>query len=83
MTQSRHGTRSGVGDRDKSEVASVEKPSRRKSSKELVTAKTANPREEQIRKRAYELYLARKGGPGSDVQDWLQAEAEIIWKLDH
>ena len=48
-----------------------------------MTAKTANPREEQIRKRAYELYLARKGGPGSDVQDWLQAEAEIIWKLDH
>ena len=44
---------------------------------------TSDPREEQISKRAYELYLARNGGPGSDVQDWLRAEAEIIWKLTH
>jgi hypothetical protein len=36
-----------------------------------------------VRKRAYELYLARKGGPGSEVQDWLQAEAEVLWKLEH
>jgi hypothetical protein len=53
------------------------------ATKESATTGIANSREEQIRKRAYELYLARKGGAGSDVQDWLQAEAEIIWKLDH
>jgi hypothetical protein len=43
----------------------------------------ASDREELIRQRAYELYLARDGGPGNEMQDWLQAEAEIIWKLTH
>jgi hypothetical protein len=38
---------------------------------------------EQIRQRAYEIYLDRKGGSGSDVEDWLRAEAEIMWKLTH
>ena len=53
------------------------------STKESAAAKIADPREEQIRKRAYELYLARKGRRGNDVQDWLRAEAEIVWKLGH
>ena len=53
------------------------------AAKEAPPANTTNSREEQIRKCAYELYLARKDGPGSDLQDWLQAEAEIVWKLDH
>jgi Protein of unknown function (DUF2934) len=34
-------------------------------------------REEQIRVRAYELYVARGGEDGHDMEDWLQAEAEI------
>ena len=33
--------------------------------------------EEQIRVRAYELYLQRKGQYGSPEQDWFQAAAEI------
>ncbi len=33
---------------------------------------------EQIRRRAYELYKARGQEDGHDVEDWLQAEAEII-----
>jgi hypothetical protein len=48
-----------------------------------IPTNTAKRLEEQIRRRAYELYLARKGEPGSDVQDWLQAEAEIMWNLNH
>ena len=32
---------------------------------------------DQIRQRAYEIYLQRNAGPGSDVDDWLQAEAEL------
>ena len=34
---------------------------------------------EQIRRRAYELYEQRskKGTDGSDMADWLQAEAEV------
>jgi hypothetical protein len=34
-------------------------------------------REEQIRQRAYELYEARGRGDGHDMEDWLEAEAEI------
>jgi len=33
--------------------------------------------EEQIRTRAYELYEARNRGDGHDIEDWLEAEAEI------
>jgi hypothetical protein len=34
--------------------------------------------EEQIRLRAYALYEARGREDGHDLDDWLQAEAEII-----
>jgi hypothetical protein len=33
--------------------------------------------EEQIRLRAYQLYQARGEVPGYEIEDWLQAEAEI------
>jgi len=33
--------------------------------------------EEEIRKRAFEIYLARAGGPGDELDDWLKAEAEL------
>jgi Protein of unknown function (DUF2934) len=33
--------------------------------------------EDEIRKRAYEIYLARNGGPGNGLDDWLKAEAEL------
>jgi hypothetical protein len=36
-----------------------------------------SPTEEQIRKRAYEIYL-RHRKPGRDVIDWLQAELELM-----
>ncbi len=35
------------------------------------------PPEDEIRKRAYEIFLARGGRPGSALQDWLQAESEL------
>jgi len=35
-------------------------------------------REEEIRRRAYEIYLARGGEPGHDLEDWLQAEREVV-----
>jgi len=40
-------------------------------------AAVKNSLEEQIRQRAYELYLQRQGQHGSPEQDWLQAAAEI------
>ena len=33
--------------------------------------------EEDVRRRAYEIHLARGGAPGADLEDWLQAEREL------
>ena len=35
------------------------------------------PLEEQVRRRAYELYVQRGNQSGSEFEDWLQAENEI------
>jgi outer membrane protein TolC len=40
-------------------------------------ANQQSPAEEQIRQRAYDLYRQRDGQGGSEVDDWLQAEAEV------
>ena len=37
---------------------------------------------EEIRRRAYELYEARGRGDGHDLEDWLEAEAEIIGRTE-
>ena len=34
--------------------------------------------EQRIRSRAYELYVLRGGEHGRDIDDWLQAEAELM-----
>lgn len=39
---------------------------------------TDMPSRDDIRERAYFLYLARNGGPGDAESDWLQAERELI-----
>jgi hypothetical protein len=51
---------------DKS-VTAVEKAERTRSSAS----------EEEIRARAYEIYLRRGEEPGDEVGDWLQAEREL------
>lgn len=35
------------------------------------------PTREEIEQRAYEIYLARGGEHGSDLEDWIQAECEL------
>ena len=35
-------------------------------------------RDEAIRCRAYEIYLERGDQPGSALDDWLQAESELV-----
>ena len=35
-------------------------------------------RENEIRRRAYEIYLERGAHPGSELEDWLQAEREYV-----
>ena len=37
---------------------------------------------ERIRRRAHELYIQRGSQPGSELDDWLRAEAEILRAQD-
>jgi hypothetical protein len=37
--------------------------------------------EEKIRRRPYEIYLERGEQPGSDLDDWFQAERELEGKV--
>jgi hypothetical protein len=39
---------------------------------------TAEKLRDEIRLRAYQLYLDREGRPGDPLGDWLQAEREIL-----
>ena len=41
------------------------------------TAESTNDRQEQIRRRAYELFEQRGGDDGHELDDWLQAESEV------
>lgn len=38
--------------------------------------------QEQIRQRAYQLYLERGARPGSAFDDWMKAEQEILRKRE-
>jgi outer membrane protein TolC len=42
------------------------------------TSIEALPLEERIRRRAYELYVERGNQSGSELDDWLQAEEEVL-----
>ena len=66
---------SGTTSRRKKAVASIEPPAG-----QVVpdgnNGKSIDLREE-IRRRAYELYLERRGTAGNEHQDWLLAEREV------
>lgn len=42
---------------------------------------SGSARHEEIRIRAYEIYVERDGQPGDELSDWLQAEREIESKV--
>jgi len=44
---------------------------------EAIDALRGRPREEDIRRRAYEIYEARGRSGGRDAEDWAQAEVEL------
>jgi outer membrane protein TolC len=44
---------------------------------------TAEQLRDRIAQRAYQLYEARGGVGGYDVQDWLQAEHELLTQLGY
>jgi len=56
------------------EVISVETKPRGKRSE----GSDALPLEERIRLRARELYIGRGSESGSEIDDWLQAEEELL-----
>jgi hypothetical protein len=44
-------------------------------------ATIARPGDDQIRARAYEIYLRRDGRPGDPADDWFCAERELIERV--
>ncbi len=53
----------------------------RSKSASTITAPAMGPTEEQVRQRAYEIYLARGARPGNPEWDWQQAELELRARL--
>ena len=47
------------------------------------TSVADSPRHEEIRIRAYEIYIERGGQAGHDLDDWLDAERELAPKVGH
>jgi hypothetical protein len=45
-----------------------------------VTSRSQAPTRQAIEVRAYEIFLGRGAVPGHEVEDWLQAEAELSKK---
>ena len=40
------------------------------------------PTEDQIRNRAYEMYVERERECGGPLDDWLEAEAELLLRVN-
>ena len=47
-------------------------------STQTVEPKRPNITEDEVRLRAYEIYLERGANPGDEVRDWIQAERELL-----
>jgi hypothetical protein len=62
--------------RRKKAAASIDSPARQVVTEIRKSARTLDLNEE-IRRRAYEIYLERHGTAGDEHQDWLNAEREI------
>lgn len=54
-----------------------DRPARKTATGAPRARKTAPTRADRIAQRAYELYQARGGSHGSDLEDWLKAEALV------
>jgi hypothetical protein len=58
----------------------MSKPIQRPSSASEQQAAEGHPTREEIELRAYLIYIERGGAHGRDVEDWLQAERELLEK---
>jgi hypothetical protein len=68
------------GTRRTRKTASVQPPTVLEPRRDAVPV---NDLEEEIRQRAYELYLERGGTPGNENEDWLIAEREVRSRQVH
>lgn len=58
-------------------VSSIRKPDNPRPSPTTATEMNPSISEEQVRRRAYELYVQRGGVDGGHDADWFRAEAEL------
>ena len=60
-------------------MQTTNKKNGKKSQNRTTDRLSGNPSlQEQIEARAHEIYLARGAEPGHELDDWLQAEREIM-----
>lgn len=50
----------------------------KKQTKTVMESSEPVPTPDEIARRAYEIFLGRGEEPGRDVDDWLQAESELL-----
>ena len=55
----------------------------RKNRLDTEIIRKARPSEERIRQRAFEIHKARGGDHGRDLDDWLEAERELLAQQEH
>ena len=58
----------------------MNKPTEKSSSESPPQTASGAPPREEIELRAYQIYVERDGAHGQDVEDWLQAERELVEK---
>jgi hypothetical protein len=58
----------------------MNKPTEKSSSESQSQNASEAPTREEIELRAYQIYAERDGAHGQDVEDWLQAERELVEK---
>ena len=60
----------------------MSKPIERSSPGSETQTAEGHPTREEIELRAYQIYVERGGADGSDVEDWLHAERELLEKYE-
>ena len=63
--------------RNNSKNSEKRNPPKENGKASLFKEKSQSPTPEQIQRRAHEIFLARGGSPGQELDDWLQAEREL------
>ena len=76
-----------MASKTKTKVIGSTEPAQPDTSVEETGRSRHSSREQEIRNRAYEIYLQRGGRHGFELEDWLQAEGELTtnsaWLAPH